>query len=89
MKAIRELFKYIKNNIPEENPLRELSEDAEIEFEAVETTFSEIAKLQERIFGKTGGTAHNKQSTPLSCNIPDCDNPVVVGYCQHHYDLLD
>ncbi len=30
-----------------------------------------------------------EQSTPLKCNIPECNRPVAIAYCEHHYDLME
>ena len=63
MKAIRNLIKQLKNDT--RIPLSCFTyaiEQAELETEVIENTFSEIAKLQQRILGDSktiGGTAYN------------------------------
>lgn len=69
MKAIRKLIQAAIH--PESGVDDDIVEDAELELEAIETTFSEIAKLQQRILGDSkpiGGTANNKPISKCLCD---------------------
>jgi hypothetical protein len=83
MEAVRKLIREISTvDDCAEMDIAALCNDAMREVKAVETTFSEIAKLQQRILGDSktiGGTAHNTGSPKLPPDIIESTSP--CAYC--------